>query len=96
MYLLTPGAFFSVPRRSLSAPTRNARSIATTFREEGPAVLYKGLVPKVFRLAPRCVVARGRVHVGSVQGRYVHGAPEPHCFQQCHAAALACRISETM
>lgn len=27
-------------------------SLATIFREEGPAALYKGFVPKVLRLAP--------------------------------------------
>lgn len=27
-------------------------AIATIFREEGPAALYKGFVPKVLRLAP--------------------------------------------
>lgn len=27
-------------------------SLVTIFREEGPAALYKGFVPKVLRLAP--------------------------------------------
>ena len=29
-----------------------ADSLVTIFREEGPAALYKGFVPKVLRLAP--------------------------------------------
>jgi solute carrier family 25 (mitochondrial 2-oxodicarboxylate transporter), member 21 len=28
------------------------RRLVTIFREEGPAALYKGFVPKVLRLAP--------------------------------------------
>ena len=29
-----------------------SRRLVTIFREEGPAALYKGFVPKVLRLAP--------------------------------------------
>ena len=32
--------------------TPRARRLVTIFREEGPAALYKGFVPKVLRLAP--------------------------------------------
>jgi Mitochondrial carrier protein len=38
---------FSWHRRELSP-----RRLITIFREEGPAALYKGFVPKVLRLAP--------------------------------------------